>query len=200
MPSIEIVVPPLIVTDWAPSSVMSCCGFWSIFPVVSRLKSLSDLIVITSFACMLRSSGRTGARTSRPGRPGRRRAVAPPFQTEPSTYGRCTSSCSKPITTSSPTCGIIKRPRALPASGAVDARPPALGLLAEGRVFHPDAAHVVGVVVVRDEPDRRRSCPSRACSSGSSGRRGSAPSDRRSRRGSRSRESPWNRCVQDETT
>ena len=60
VPSIEIEVPPLIVTPWLPSIVMSplgfsdiaSCDFCSTFPFVSTVRSLSDLIVITSFACM----------------------------------------------------------------------------------------------------------------------------------------------------
>src|SRR5262249_39438899 len=52
VPSIEIAVPPLIVTLWLPSIVMSPFGFCSTLPVVSTVRSLSDLIVITSFACI----------------------------------------------------------------------------------------------------------------------------------------------------
>ena len=40
-----------------------------------------------------------------------------PFHSEPMTYGLFTSLCSKAIKTSSPTTGIIRRPRPSPADG-----------------------------------------------------------------------------------
>ena len=84
-----------------------------------------------------------------------------PLNSEPSTYGRVVSPCSKPTSTSSPTTGSIIRPRALPALTRRDPRPRPLGVGAERRVLDPHAAHAVGVVVVGDDAEHELAAEAR---------------------------------------
>ncbi len=133
--------------------------------------------VIASGRVHVDLAGRCGARTSR--RSGRGR---PPACRCRSTASRARRAGGRRRARTRP-APRRRRPAASAARARCrrrrrDPRPPALDVVAERRVLHPDAAHVVGVVVLGDDADDDRAAPALDGEPGSSGRPGSAASGR----------------------